>query len=574
MSASKIILINKSASEKKYGKANWKKIDAALGRLITADKKRGVDSIVYSIDSKSQMTKVGGKPVTKADSPSQVKRAIDAIFKALQPHYLMILGAPDLIPHVKLRNPIGGHEKDEAWVPSDLPYACDAGYSLSIERFIGPTRVLSRLPDVRGQSDPVYLVKLLDVAAQWKSSSRQAYAKSYFGVSAKVWKGSSRKNVSKLFGTTKKLQLVPPKDPPWSKSELKPLMHFINCHGASTNSRFYGEADGDFPEALWSNQLAGKVSPGAVIAAECCFGAQLYEPTSFEPNMGIANRYLGESSYGYLGSTNVAWGSSSHVTLADKVCQFFLQNVLNGASLGRAILQARQEFVSQSAPMGPHSLKTLAQFTLLGDPSIHPVKRSPSAIEAIVEDTANVGNEIMSHAMPDADLNELFQKKGVKEKAVVSRSQRRLSLFRQGLSLARKIATAKEAPVKVLRKALKDQFKAACREHGFRSIPGFTAYVVDEAVDHLKAKTKKDITKAAGGTRFLLAVEDSVEAGMDVASDAVLGFIGDAVDTLLASKNLIKGGTKRRPSKIIKRRMLVAVEKNGKIESYQEYHSR
>ncbi len=574
MSVSKVILINKSASVKKYGRAAWKKIEAALKKLTTADEKRDVISKVWAIDSKAQMNQVDGKPVTKNDSPSQVKRAIDAIFRSVQPHYLVILGAPDLIPHVKLRNPIGGHERDEAWVPSDLPYACDAGYGLDIERFIGPTRVLARLPDIMGQSDPKYLLKLLDVATHWKSGSRRAYSKSYFGVSANVWKGSSRKNISKLFGTTKKLQLVPPKDPPWSKSQLKPLMHFINCHGAATNSRFFGEANDDYPEALWSNQLIGNVTPGAVVAAECCYGAQLYAPTSFEPNIGIANRYLSESSYGFLGSTNVAWGSSSSVTLADKICQYFLKNVLDGASLGRAILQARQEFVEQEAPMGPHSLKTLAQFTLLGDPSIHPVKLSTSEKAAVVADTSDVDVEVMAHAMRGADLTDLFTKKGPKEKQVMSRSQRRLSLFRQGLSLARKIATAKKEPMQAIRKTLKDQFSKVCRNHGFQSAADFTTYVVDEAVDQIKAKTRKEIARASGGTRFLIAVEDRIDEGVGVATQAVHGILGDAINTLMARTNLVKGGTQNRPSKIIKRRMLVAIEKNGRIESYHEYHSR
>ena len=48
--------------------------------------------------------------------------------------------------------------------------------------------------------------------------------------------------------------------------------------------------------------------------------------------------------------------------------------VLDGASLGRAALTAQQKFISSGGHMGPHDLKTIAQFLLLGDPSIHPVK--------------------------------------------------------------------------------------------------------------------------------------------------------------------------------------------------------
>ena len=571
MSISKVILINKTASVRKYGRTKWKKVETSLNALVAADKKRDVITVVIAIDSKTQMNKFNGNPVTKVSSAQQVKRAIDAIFRSLQPHYLMILGAPDLIPHVKLRNPIAGHETDEQIVPSDLPYACDAGYGLDIERFIGPTRVLGRLPDIVGQSDPTYLVKLLEVASEWKSGTQKSYLR-YFGVSAKAWKGSSRKNVSRIFGTRKKLQLVPPKDPPWTKTQLKPLMHFINCHGANYDSHFFGDGDGEVPEALWSNQLIGNVTRGSVVAAECCYGAQLYAPSSIEPNMGIANRYLGEASYGFFGSTNVAWGSPDYVTLADKVCQFFLLNVLNGSSLGRATLQARQKFVNQEAPMGPHSLKTLAQFTLLGDPSIHPVKLSKSEKEVVVADV-DVSDKIVARAMPGVELSSLFLKRGPSEEKVMTRSQRRRLLFRQGLSLVRKIATAKKEPIKAIRETLGNQFKAVCQERGFHSVADFTAYVVDEALDHYKAKTEKEKARSSGGIRFLLAVENIFEK-VESESRSVSGKVRNTTSSLLDAKNLIEGDFDQGTSKVVKRRMLVAIEKDGKIESYEEFHSR
>jgi hypothetical protein len=48
--------------------------------------------------------------------------------------------------------------------------------------------------------------------------------------------------------------------------------------------------------------------------------------------------------------------------------------VLEGASLGRAALMARQRFIQETSELDPVDLKTLAQFNLLGDPSVHPVK--------------------------------------------------------------------------------------------------------------------------------------------------------------------------------------------------------
>jgi hypothetical protein len=110
-----------------------------------------------------------------------------------------------------------------------------------------------------------------------------------------------------------------------------------------------------------------------VIAAECCYGAQLYDPADTLGQPGICSAYLLDGAYGFFGSTTIAYGPSAGNGQADLVCQFFLDAVLKGASLGRAALEARQRFAALYSHLDPIDLKTLVQFYLLGDPSIHPV---------------------------------------------------------------------------------------------------------------------------------------------------------------------------------------------------------
>jgi len=76
---------------------------------------------------------------------------------------------------------------------------------------------------------------------------------------------------------------------------------------------------------------------------------------------------------GFFGSTTIAYGPSEGNGNADLICQYFLQRVLAGASLGRAALEARQKFAGEHTHLDPFDLKTLAQFYLLGDPSLQPV---------------------------------------------------------------------------------------------------------------------------------------------------------------------------------------------------------
>jgi hypothetical protein len=74
-----------------------------------------------------------------------------------------------------------------------------------------------------------------------------------------------------------------------------------------------------------------------------------------------------------FGSTTIAYGPCEGNGSADLVCQYFVQQVLGGSSLGRAALEARQKFAGARTHLDPYDLKTLMQFYLLGDPSAQPV---------------------------------------------------------------------------------------------------------------------------------------------------------------------------------------------------------
>ena len=54
-------------------------------------------------------------------------------------------------------------------------------------------------------------------------------------------------------------------------------------------------------------------------------------------------------------------------------CRYTLEGIITGSSTGRALLDARQRYIREIAAMGPEDLKTVAQFDLLGDPSVVPV---------------------------------------------------------------------------------------------------------------------------------------------------------------------------------------------------------
>ncbi len=387
----KVIVTNRSALMKKYGRPGVTKIRQALRVLSTADKKRGMKNRVVYLDDAKTMKKFGGEPVLNAANPRENKQAIDAIFTALQPDYLMILGAPDMVPHQDLDNPVydpaDGDDDARAW--GDVPYACEAPYSRDPARFVGPTRVVGRVPDLVSAAEPSYLVALLKTAAGAQRRDPDAYA-GYFGLSAEVWRGSTRLSLNNIFGQAGNLLLSPSAGPQYQAGELKKRMHFINCHGGLASPEFTGQRGQSYPISLTTKTTEGQIVDGTVAAVECCYGAELYDATTLGIDLPICQSYLRQGAYGYFGSTTIAYGPADANGAADLICQYFLLQVLEGASLGRAALAARQQFVENVAQMDPIDLKTLAQFYLLGDPSLHPVLRTtPTTVpKGMVRDQA------------------------------------------------------------------------------------------------------------------------------------------------------------------------------------------
>lgn len=375
----KLIVTNVAALKRKYGTSGVTLIRKAIARLVASDAARGIKTTLEAVDAPRK----GAPPVTSSGNAKQNKTTIDRLFVAYKsPDYLLILGGPDVIPFQPLDNPMFSPPDDtDPNVPSDLPYASSAPYSRDISKFIGATRVVGRIPDVRGSKEVEELVLLIDAATTFSGTPN----KNSFVISADEWASASRANVRLAFGATppRTTEMVPPNTPAWSATQLAAPIHFINCHGGDRDPNYFGSSP-TFPNAHEPANIVGKIRRGSVVTAECCYGAQLYDPTAARP-LGLANTYLLQGAIAYCGSTNIAYGGAlaADRCAADILCVEFVKLVLAKASLGRALLQARLNFVSSiSGPMDPSDLKTLGQFVLLGDPSNRPFGAGLDAIKS------------------------------------------------------------------------------------------------------------------------------------------------------------------------------------------------
>ena len=356
--------------------------------LIKEDRARGITTRLYALDSASDAKKVHAQAVSAPTDVAAIKAAIDQINAVWQPAYIVLLGGPDLVATVNLTNPLWtGNPADDPdqFIPSDLPYACDGPLTLSPADYRGPTRVVGRLPDPVGDADLAAFVDNLSSAAQGKSFLRTS-PEPVFAVSAKVWQRSTQLSVAALPDVSGELHTSPPDGPMWTAAEMAPAIHFVNCHGAEFDPNWYGQLspnNWNLPVAIAASGLPGLVPRGAVVASECCYGTSHWPPSAAHGQASVATTYLREGAAGVFGASTVAYGPAASNAYADVICRMFVSEVLNGASLGRAVLVARQRFVQAQSFLDPTDLKTLAQFNLLGDPAAVAFVTSPPAPPAL-----------------------------------------------------------------------------------------------------------------------------------------------------------------------------------------------
>lgn len=366
----KILVTNCTALKKKYKNSAQAVLDA-VRELIAADKDRGLTTQLVDISDQTKMKTFKGRAVTSPGNERQCKDAVDAIYAIAKPDYLVLVDGPDVVPHLTLNNPTPGD--GDANVPSDLPYASEAPYtSRDPAKYAAVTRAVGRIPGVTGAAKPDFIVKQLKSAAVYKSCKRADYM-NHFAISAQVWQASTALSVENIFGSNA-IKTCPTTGSPGVRKMLAPLSHFINCHGAEVDPHFYGQKGDDYPVAMASDDISAGAKRNAMIAAECCYGAQLFDPQQAGNVLPISNSYLDAGAIAFLGSTTIAYGPAEGNGSADLLTQYFLINALTGASLGRASLEARQKFVQGQKMEDPVNVKTLAQFILLGDPSLQPCR--------------------------------------------------------------------------------------------------------------------------------------------------------------------------------------------------------
>jgi len=376
--------------QKKYSPADLKRIDRAVTAWIKADRSRDIQTVHVAVDDAVAMKKLGVKAVTGAVTAHKVKRALDALVARLTPDYIVLFGAADVVPMFLVANPSASESgDDDEVVPTDNPYACSKAFvSSRRSSYLVPDRVVGRLPDLPGSADPSWLLDYVAHATSAAPRPVADYTRALMLCTAS-WRRAGEECATTLGRKASDVLICPPtKDKaPALMRRRNARLHLIKCHGVDEDSRFYGEGGGAFPDALSSPTLLGRTVPGTVAGAMCCYGADLFDPTSptaqHPPEFPIPSVYLKQGAHGFLGSSTIAWVGPVRMMCADWIVTAFLKSATSGASLGRSALEAKQDYLRWLQQQGQEpdaaDEKTLIQFLLLGDPSIHPVLSAASA---------------------------------------------------------------------------------------------------------------------------------------------------------------------------------------------------
>ena len=400
MPSIKLSVTVRSSLERKYDSASLKLLDRAVTDWIAHDRKRGVKTIHVAVDDAPAMKKLGVPAIKGTTTASRIKSAIDALWERLTPDYLVLFGGDEIVPHFVVANPsydVSGDDDKE--VPTDNPYASSRPFSASKpSSYLIPDRVVGRIPDMIEDGDPSWFVDYLATATHWTPEAPGTFDKAYT-ICASPWKAAGRACVEYL-GKNPSILLVSPPDEDKSaapRRQLASRLHMIKCHGSPLDPRFFGQREDWYPPALFSGTLKPRLKPGTVAAAMCCYGAQVFSPSDKAAAVPgawpLASTYLRGGAPGFVGSTMIAWVGDKTMVCADWIAAGYLKSVLGGASIGRAFLEAKQDYVrwisEQGASPDRADEKTLIEFVLLGDPSIQPV--SAPASESSISRVAATG---------------------------------------------------------------------------------------------------------------------------------------------------------------------------------------
>ncbi len=380
-----LILTRRTPLVARYGEAGANRVQILAEQLALALRERGVEAFFVPLDRPRVLEAFGLRPELREPPWRTAHRLRRALRRhGLEVRYLLLVGDEGVLPRPVLPNP---SDDLDPGVPSDLPYGEeDPALPLLGEVAVG------RMPDGRGDLETL-LAQLeralhhhlgIDPPAERPGCLGalgllpSPPASSPWAWVAQVWTTPSRLLLPER-GRGWTLLTAPPYDPgtlPWERLLGAPGAH-LNLHGTPEAPDWYGEAQNGaaFPKALTPALATLVAPPGGVVLSEACYGGRTADRTAAT---SIPLAFLASGAAGVIASTTLAYGGTgSRLTAADLLAYHLWNALLEGWTLGEALLQAQRRYLEavyrhQGFADGD-DLKTLLSFQLYGDPASRPL---------------------------------------------------------------------------------------------------------------------------------------------------------------------------------------------------------
>lgn len=316
------------------------------------------NGIVYSLLDMDNQKVVS----SNSCSIENVINALSKICAVDKPKYVFILGNENVIQVAEWKNESGD---SDATVTSDLAYQTlnlTSPWDGHNYVFNEVLRV-GRLPSYNGESLDKFTSYFTNAMnSKMSFSNLQAY-----GLSAKVWKNESDYEFKNLSPSVTDSSPIVSKDTVEGRISHDANLLLFNLHGSEQTKYWYGQEGDSYPEAF-EPKCIDTIRKPFFLGVEACYGARYIG--NLNEQESIVVKAMQSGCIGLLGSSKIAYGTSNPPgSCADFVIGEFLKQIKNGVAAGDAHVLGIQRLCRETKDIDDAEIKTIAEFSLYGDPS-------------------------------------------------------------------------------------------------------------------------------------------------------------------------------------------------------------
>ena len=302
----------------------------------------------------------------------RVLALLNIIYSVNVPNYLLIIGDDNVIPKRIYENPLWNKKKpldEDRYVFSDLAYltlTMDSPWVGKKFNFKNITKV-GRIPASVGNN--------FGEAIIYFNNAKKFVLKEKTNNFVMTYQPKKIETSMNAFDFLKPYYFVSPlyvskQNSKYPSAKMLPKLTGYDIldfalHGSSTTHSYYGENEGNYPEAFDYRYLPEN-SNGYFIMSQACYGAK--SKINVTSRDSILLNALQKNCMAFIGSTMISYsGRYGNVSASDVLAKEILRSITAGDTFGEAFLNGLDSLNGEKND--EVTIKLLAEYGLYGDPS-------------------------------------------------------------------------------------------------------------------------------------------------------------------------------------------------------------